>query len=777
MLLISSITPSIIGHQNQLELKEDGKIEAEKHELALITSYTYGLPVNHISKEISIPKKDAELLFDKVKELQLEIAADPSSDKTQQVQNELLILADQHNLLPEGTTLEMLQEQIPPNTPSSNNPITAQPVTPINRASKFFCNFASAGSGSALPVIMFPRLIPIICTPIPRVFMRWSAYEGVTTCGGMLSRTGFIAYGQQQGFALGFWGIGFSIFLPPFMQYALFGYALFASVNAENFELWPPNYPPEISAISPIDGAENVPISTSELRFNIRDFNQDKMNYSVTTDPPIGYGTGENKPDGTYAIPISGLEGTEDYTWHVQVSDGENTVDATFTFSTEPVAPIISNPTPDDNSKYISVNLTELSFKLKDLQGDLMDYTVETSPDIGSASGSAVNDGKYTVPINNLDYTTDYTWYVNVTDGAHEKHKTYSFQTEPKMIFDPFSEGWQYRKQLTINHTKVSDDLVNFPVVLSFTDSDLQEEAQTDGDDILFMDDDGVANRLFHEIESYDESTGKLVTWVKVNTLHSTQGTNFYMYYGNPTSPPQEHPEVVWDSGYEAVWHMNDHTTSTIKDSTANGHIGHKKEVNSPMEITQGKIGPAQDFESSNMENIIIYDGIYECAANEDLTLEYWIKMETLQGKGLSCDNDDWGYYQMSTHNQQHSFVMNLFSMHPYKTVYPESTTTAQTDIWYYLVGTLDRSKVSASIYVNGIEEGRLSASGLNELDGFHHLRIGSSYHNVEDVYTDGIIDEIRISNTARNPQWVQTCYHNQNNPKSFWIIGPEETS
>jgi hypothetical protein len=58
--------------------------------------------------------------------------------------------------------------------------------------------------------------------------------------------------GQQTGTALGFWGIGFSIFLPPFMQYGFIGYALYASANAEIIELWPPNYPPEISHITPI---------------------------------------------------------------------------------------------------------------------------------------------------------------------------------------------------------------------------------------------------------------------------------------------------------------------------------------------------------------------------------------------------------------------------------------------------------------------------------------------------------------------------------------------
>jgi hypothetical protein len=38
--------------------------------------------------------------------------------------------------------------------------------------------------------------------------------------------------------------------------------------------------------------------------------------------------------------------------------------------------------------------------------------------------------------------------------------------------------GWQYRKQITIDHTKVTGDLADFPVLISFTDPDLQTSAQ-----------------------------------------------------------------------------------------------------------------------------------------------------------------------------------------------------------------------------------------------------------------------------------------------------------
>ena len=47
-----------------------------------------------------------------------------------------------------------------------------------------------------------------------------------------------------------------------------------------------------------------------------------------------------------------------------------------------------------DNADDVFVSLAELSFEVVDYQGDLMNYSVSTFPDIGSDSDSNVGDGK-----------------------------------------------------------------------------------------------------------------------------------------------------------------------------------------------------------------------------------------------------------------------------------------------------------------------------------------------------------------------------------------------
>ncbi len=73
----------------------------------------------------------------------------------------------------------------------------------------------------------------------------------------------------------------------------------------------------------------------------------------------------------------------------------------------------------------------------------MMDWTVETQPDIGSGTESSVGNGRYSVPISGLDYFTSYNWFVNVTDGAYWTKKTFTFRTiaENTLVLEPTDDA------------------------------------------------------------------------------------------------------------------------------------------------------------------------------------------------------------------------------------------------------------------------------------------------------------------------------------------------
>ncbi len=125
-------------------------------------------------------------------------------------------------------------------------------------------------------------------------------------------------------------------------------------------------------------------------------------------------------------------EGTVVY-WRFVVVDKSGNVNysqpMSFTIGTNE-QPIISNPSPSDGATDVDVSLSQLSIDISDPDGDLMDWTIETSPNIGSASGNNAGNGTITCSVSGLTYGTTYTWYVNVTDDTFWTNRTYTFTTE-----------------------------------------------------------------------------------------------------------------------------------------------------------------------------------------------------------------------------------------------------------------------------------------------------------------------------------------------------------
>ena len=661
IFISSSFTSSIYGYSDEIEQRniEIVDINNEVQEDVLVTCNTFGFPGKQFY-ENNMHLNNVELLYDKIKELQIEVARDSLSDTVHQLQKEIITIAKEHNLLPKDVSIEEILLRLNPEK-RTNHPLVPRPHAP-GKASEMFCNYVSTGSGSALPIIIFPRFVPILLTPIPRLFVRWSTYEGITSCGGLQSGKGFIASGAQRGIALGFWGIGFSIFIPPVKAYGLFGYALYASVNAENITFWPPNNPPIISDESPPDGAWNVPISLNELSFQINDADDDLMSYSVSTNPEIGSGSGTNKGNGIYTIPVSGLQSNTLYQWIVEITDSK-------------------------------------------------DITIEE----------------------------------------------FSFMTE-ELPFDPYNEGWQYRKKITIDHTQVDGDLSYFPVLVSTLDTDLSNKAQDDGDDILFMNKPGVAHKLHHEIEYYDDSTGELVAWVNVPIVHGNEDTIFYMYYGNPSSISQQVPERVWDSNYIMVQHMYS-SDEMIYDSTINDNDGIIFEATG----TTGTIGKALHFDGNSyveFSPVILLDN--------DFSVEYWIKLEEYTSYPRVIGYDGREYiteiwspdYKIKMANSRVEDNCDAFG----------NSNNWDDGSWWYIV--ITKVGVNVNFYYNSVDE---TFDGNTCSNLYERIKRIGGHGNNNDWFI-GNIDETRISNKARNQDWITTSYHTMNDPSSFMSFGPEET-
>ncbi|KKL58934.1 hypothetical protein LCGC14_2220400, partial [marine sediment metagenome] len=178
----------------------------------------------------------------------------------------------------------------------------------------------------------------------------------------------------------------------------------------------------------------------------------------------------------------------------------------------------------------------------------------------------------------------------------------------PEETVSWWDTGWQYRKTLTINADLVgansvpkdNSDLVDMPVLLSFTDTEITGNAQSSGSDIAITLR-GTSTQLDHEIVSFNSSTGEIIAWVKIPAISSSVDTNVDIYYGKSSASDQQNVDGTWSNGYVGVWHLEEDAqgiTDGYKDSSPyhNDGTGGPLVVSGPPTQIAGKIGKGQDF-------------------------------------------------------------------------------------------------------------------------------------------------------------------------------------
>jgi hypothetical protein len=328
-------------------------------------------------------------------------------------------------------------------------------------------------------------------------------------------------------------------------------------------------------------------------------------------------------------------------------------------------------------------------------------------------------------------------------------------------------QDWQYRKKVTIDHDMVEGDLSNFPVLINTIDSDLATKAQDDGDDILFMDNSGVQNKLFHEIELFDGSTGELICWVNVSSLSESSDTVFYMYYGNPNSKSQQCPAGVWNNGFVMVQHL-DESSGIHYDSTIYGNDGTC--INGTDQNAEGFIDGADGFDGTDDWIDCGNDDSFDLT--DEMTLEAWVK-RTGDGDGnylgiISRRGVSYHRYQLRYTPEDDVAQFFLGDGSGYEIIHSDNDLSL--DNWTHLVATWNGTMMY--MFVNGVQQINVSSFTGNPVTTSAYLELG---RYTEQNYFQGTVDEIRISKIFRDSGWIITEYNNQNNPSSFLTFGAEE--
>ncbi|OGY08020.1 MAG: hypothetical protein A2782_02055 [Candidatus Blackburnbacteria bacterium RIFCSPHIGHO2_01_FULL_43_15b] len=323
-----------------------------------------------------------------------------------------------------------------------------------------------------------------------------------------------------------------------------------------------------------------------------------------------------------------------------------------------------------------------------------------------------------------------------------------------------YNTSWAYRRKITFDNSAQAENLTNFPVLVKLDSTRINySNTQDSGQDIRFTDSDGTT-LLSYEIEKWDE-TGTSWVWVKVPQIDINSSTDYiYLYYGNTSATDGQTATSVWDSNYQLVQHLKETSGTTTSDSTSNSNNGTKVSATEPNPATSGQVDGAQDFDGNN-------DYLEKTNASFAQTpgaVSLWFKADTINTEGVDT-------YQKMTLMQygdiywgfQISSSTNKIQYHYYDGAIRDwySNSTISTGQWYKLdvVSTVSGSEM----FLNGASQGASSLTLFNNICGSTcNLDIGgkiAGYPSGDSF--DGLIDEIRISNT-RSAAWIAASYKSE---------------
>ena len=371
-----------------------------------------------------------------------------------------------------------------------------------------------------------------------------------------------------------------------------------------------------------------------------------------------------------------------------------------------------------------------------------------------------------------------FTIALTVTDNAGAIATATATATIAAPALNP--NGYGYRRSITVDHSKVvNSDLNNFALLFSGTYPSLATVAHggqvrnPNGYDIIFTSDAAGSATLDHEIESYDPSTGAVAFWIRLPNVSHTSDSVIYLWYGNSSiSASQENRAGVWDSHFAAVYHLNEQAASPAVNDSAKNLIG-TSNANTDVRAVAGQVGRA-----SNGDGITNYtdSGRAIAMVTSNWTMSAWVKAAPLQLDAAGATIIGNGGY--TTAAAGYYFFVDAASGR-IRAAVSDGVDRAigsgkgpdlRDNAWHFVAVVYDRTGAMTTfvdaVATEAIDISRFANAAIgSDSDAF----IGKSRWS---SYMTGALDEVRVSNIVRSPDWMLTEYNNQLSPSTFYVVG-----
>ena len=357
--------------------------------------------------------------------------------------------------------------------------------------------------------------------------------------------------------------------------------------------------------------------------------------------------------------------------------------------------------------------------------------------------------------------------------------------------------NWPYYKDFTINTSStganVATDQHKFPLLirLSAADSAIFNKAQSTGSDIRFS---GVTaagaigTHFRYQRELWDKTNKAAAFWVQVDTVKGNGASQkIRIFWGSSTTADSSKSTAVFDTanGFQGVWHLNEGNGATISDATTNAYNGTprgKGNGNNKPADTTGVIGRAKYFnggsDSGAGQRDTSYYIIPSSAVNSKLgfqdtngtyVISAWVNSDTIfaiPGRDRSI---------VDKGNNQYNLQMG--SADPTNTPSVPWPNFGYVDVSKSWRATFSQASARMWRYVAAVHNGTHQytfVDGIATDSTAKYYGTGSTARIFNDTVAiaalsttkgacfKGYIDEVRIENVARSPDWIKLSFANQ---------------
>jgi len=314
--------------------------------------------------------------------------------------------------------------------------------------------------------------------------------------------------------------------------------------------------------------------------------------------------------------------------------------------------------------------------------------------------------------------------------------------------------GFSYYKEITISNTNVDSDIANFPVYIPIVaDADIGAVCRADGFDIQFANADNSEVLTFERLPGFAVASGEASGdfYVLVPSVTTASTTIIRCYYGKADATDASSPGNTFpasDTGWAAVWHCHDATTSTIADATSNGYTLTKGAANQPL-VSDGKIYKCQDFGLKTNA----YYATASAGFNEaEFMIEFWGNPSSNTGGSYITSGSN---YRVAVKDFQSGY------WNVYNNGWPtgdgaDLQIAADNGSWQHIAYGSDGTNIVG--YKNGVPT-VTHAGNLNIGPPLTEYVIGTS-SNHSYPYA-GKLEEVRISNILRSDAWIEFTFYN----------------